>query len=119
MKLRITMVVIIVLLIVLSIFTSLYSSFNDTTYEVTITDKERITQPCNGKAKSKYIVYADSTEGESLVFENTDKLIRGKFNSSNIQGMLKVGNAYKLTVIGVRIPFFSYYQNIIEVEEIN
>lgn len=88
--------------------------FNTETYVVTITDKERI----NKNGSSRYLVYADSEDGESLVFENTDSLFHGKFNSSNVQGKLKEGKTYELTVVGFRIPILSSYQNIVNVEEV-
>lgn len=88
--------------------------FNTDTYVVTVTDKERV----NNGDSSKYLVYADTEDGESLVFENTDSLFHGKFNSSNVQGKLKEGKTYELTVCGYRIPFLSSYQNIINVEEV-
>lgn len=90
-------------------------SFNDYKYTITVTDKDRI----NKKEKSKYLVWGDNENGESLVFENTDKLIRFKFNSSNIQGELKVGETYEITVVGVRFSLFSWYENIIKVEKID
>ena len=87
-------------------------SFNDTEYIIKVTGKERVTD------SSKYLVLGDDLDGNSLVFENTDNLFRGKFNSSNIQGQLKMGYTYKLTVVGYRIPFFSWYENIISVAEV-
>ena len=92
-------------------------SFNDTNYTVTITDKERIVEHSGESISSKYLVFADGENGESYVFENTDCFIRGKWNSSNIQGQLKEGNTYTVTVVGYRVPFLSMYQNIIEVEK--
>ncbi len=108
---------------VFSIFIEVMFLFNDTEYIITVTDKERITDSLednnkNYKISSKYLVFADDENGNSLVFENTDCFIRGKFNSSNIQGQLKEGNTYRVTVIGYRIPYFSCYQNIIKVEEV-
>ena len=105
---------------VFSIFIEVMFLFNDTEYIITVTDKERITDSLednnkNYKISSKYLVFADDENGNSLVFENTDCFIRGKFNSSNIQGQLKEGNTYRVTVIGYRIPYFSCYQNIIKV----
>lgn len=93
-------------------------SFNDTEYTITVTDKERIYEGSGDTSSSKYLVFGDDEDGNSLVFENTDCLIRGKWNSSNIQGQLKEGNTYKVTVVGYRISFFSMYQNIIKVEEV-
>ena len=69
-------------------------SFNDTEYILTVTDKERVTEGSKDRISSKYLVFADDENGNSLVFENTDCFIRGKSNSSNIQGQLKVGNTY-------------------------
>jgi hypothetical protein len=53
-------------------------------------------------------------EGE--VFENSDTFFYQKWNSSDIYGKLTVGNKYKATVYGWRIPFLSNYRNIIEIE---
>lgn len=92
-------------------------SFNDTEYTITITDKERI-YTGGEDGESKYLVFGDDENGTALVFENTDNFIRGKWNSSNVQGQLKIGNTYKITVVGYRIPFFSSYQNIIEINPI-
>lgn len=103
-----------ILIMVAFIFFDVFSSFNDHKYVVTVTDKDRVTH--NGN--SKYLVFADGENGESLVFENTDTAIRLKWDSSNIQGSLHEGETYEITVIGYRIPFMSKYENIIEVEEI-
>lgn len=89
------------------------TSFNDKTYTVTVTDKERV----NKSDSSKYLVFCEDENGEVLVFENTDELLRLKFNSSTVQGTIKQGGKYKLTVVGFRVPFLSMYQNIIKVEE--
>lgn len=99
------------------------SSFNDMEYTVTITGKERITESSkdtdgNYEVSSKYLIFADDENGNSLVFENTDCLFRLKFDSSNIQGKLKEGHTYRITVIGYRNHILSLYQNIIKVEEI-
>lgn len=116
-------IVIIVAFIALVVFGEMFFSFNDTEYTVTITDKERMAESSKDsdgkyKTESKYLVFADDENGEPIVFENTDCLVRFKFNSSNIQGQLKEGHIYKITVIGYRVPFLSWYQNIIKVEEI-
>lgn len=87
-----------------------YSTVTDVV--VTVTEKERIVES-NGKVTtSKYLVF---TENE--VFENTDDMIPFfKFNSSDIQGKLQVGETYKLTVWGWRINFLSTYRNILKVQ---
>ena len=105
-------------ILVLSIGYEAIFSFNDTEYTITVTDKERIYEGSGDTSSSKYLVFGDDDNGNSLVFENTDCFIRGKWNSSNIQGQLKEGNTYKVTVVGYRVSFFSMYQNIIMIEEI-
>lgn len=79
------------------------------TVEITVTDKERITESDGESVSSKYLIFA---EGE--VFENEDALFLGKWNSSDVQGQLKIGETYTVKVIGWRLPFFSMYRNIIE-----
>lgn len=107
-----------ILVITILIADNAIFNFNDTDYTVTITDKDRIYSNNGKNASSKYLVFSDDENGNSLVFENTDCFIRGKWNSSNIQGELKEGHIYKITVIGYRVPIFSMYQNIIKIEEI-
>ena len=109
--------------LMLSLIGMVMFNFNDAEYVVTVTGKDRITEPSQGsggntKTSSKYLVYADDENGDSIVFENTDCPIRRKFNSSNIQGQLKEGHTYRITVVGYRIPFLSWYQNIIKVKEV-
>ena len=110
--------IMIAVILVLSIGYEAIFSFNDTEYTITVTDKERIYEGSGDTSSSKYFVFGDDDNGNSLVFENTDCFIRGKWNSSNIQGQLKEGNTYKVTVVGYRVPFFSMYQNIIKIEDI-
>lgn len=88
----------------------LATSFNDTQYTVEITNKERV--------EDKYLIFCEDENGVSYVFENTDSLLRGKWNSSDIYGDMKVGNTYTVTVVGYRIPFLSEYQNIISYEKV-
>ena len=110
--------IMIVVILVLSIGYEAIFSFNDTEYTITVTDKERIYEGSGNTSSSKYLVFGDDDNGNSLVFENTDCFIRGKWNSSNIQGQLKEGNTYKVTVVGYRVSFFSMYQNLIKIEEV-
>jgi len=87
-----------------------YSTVTDVV--VTVTEKERIVESNGEHTTSKYLVF---TENE--VFENVDDMIPFfKFNSSDIQGKLHVGETYKLTVWGWRINFLSSYRNILNVQ---
>ncbi|MCM1441677.1 MAG: DUF1523 family protein [Roseburia sp.] len=118
-----TVAIFFVVIIAVFVGIEVITTFNDTEYVITVTGKDRIVESTkdndgNKETTSKYIVFADDEDGESLVFENTDCFIRLKFNSSNIQGQLKENHTYKITVIGYRIPFFSMYQNIIRVEDV-
>lgn len=60
---------------------------------------------------SKYLVF---TENE--VFENTDTLLRFKFDSSDIYNEIEVGKKYKARVYGWRVRFLSWYRNIVDLE---
>ena len=44
-----------------------------------------------------------------------DLFFIGKFNSTDIYNKLKIGDKYKVKITGVRIHFFSWYQNINEI----
>lgn len=111
------MIFLLVAILLITIGYQAIFNFNDMEYTITVTDKERIYESNGDNSSSKYLVFGDDKNGKSLVFENTDCLIRGKWNSSNIQGKLKTGNTYQVTVVGYRVPLFSMYQNIIKVEE--
>ena len=83
----------------------------------TVTDKERITTGSGENLRSKYIVSTKDQNGKIEVFENTDALLQGKFNSSDVQAKLEVGKTYDADVYGWRLPVFSTYRNIVDVEE--
>ncbi len=82
-----------------------------TTVTVIIEDKERITTGSGENISSKFLVY---TDGE--VLENTDSWVFTKFDSADIQGALKPGKTYNIEVAGWRIPFLSWYRNIIRIK---
>lgn len=80
--------------------------------DFTVKDKERI---CSGgeSGTCKYLVYTDNG-----VYQNTDSLWYFKFNSSDIYGALDAGTTYRASVYGFRVPFLSWYKNIIEAHAI-
>ncbi len=92
--------------------------YNDHTYVVTVTDKESVVTS-GKKATSRYLIFADDENGQSMVFENTDAYMRGKWNSSDMQGKLKENHTYEITVVGYRVQLLSMYENIISVKEID
>jgi hypothetical protein len=64
-------------------------------------------------ATDKYLVFTNKG-----VFENTDSLVVGKCNSSDVQNKLEPGKCYKAKVHGIRMGCGSHYKNIESVEEI-
>lgn len=109
MKTMIASAVLIVLLAVLAAIQ--HSEVNY--YTVTVESKERISTGTGSSLRHKYLVFT-----EDKVFENTDTMLRLKFDSSDIQGRLKVGSSYKIKTYGWRINFLSMYENIIGVEDL-
>lgn len=101
-----------IFIFIVAIGYSFIFSFNDHSYTVTVTDKERV----NKQNESKYLIFGEDENGDVYVFENTDSLLRLKFNSSDIYGKIKEGDTYTFTVIGLRIPILSKYENIIEIK---
>lgn len=46
-------------------------------------------------------------------FQNTWSPLNGKFSTSAIEGQLKVGETYDITVVGMNVPSLGWYPNII------
>lgn len=86
--------------------------FSSEEVTVTVTDKERITTGSGEDLESKFLVYS---EGE--VFENSDTWLFFKFNSADVQGELKEEGTYTVKVAGWRVPFLSWYRNVIRVTQ--
>lgn len=89
---------------------ALYNYGTEDEVTFTVTDKERIVESNGETTSSRYLIF---TNGE--VFENTDSLLRLKFNSADIQGQLREGDTYDATVYGWRVPFLSMNRNIVDV----
>ena len=111
-------ILVVIILSVLLVFASLVydgvACFNNTSYIATVTDKERVV---TGN-ESYYLVFTELENGDVRVFRNVDTWMRGKINSSDVQGKLNVGVRYQFGVAGWRIPMFSKYENIIWFEEV-
>lgn len=63
------------------------------------------------ESSDKYLVQCGNE-----VYEITDLLFKGKFNSSDIYANLKVGKKYEITTTGYRFELLSMYKNINEYE---
>jgi len=78
--------------------------------KITVKKVERIITPYG--EKSKYLIYA-----EDGVYENTDNILRMKFNSADVYGQLQNGKTYMCDTYGWRVPLLSIYPNIVKCEE--
>ena len=76
----------------------------------TVKDKDRV---CSHSAKGSSCQYLIFTDGE--VYADTDSLWYWKWNSSDVYGSLDAGKTYTAEVYGFRVPFLSWYKNIIKV----
>ena len=83
-----------------------FSTMETTTGHVVV-EKERI----NTKDTSKYMIFTDKE-----VFENTDSLLSLKWNSSDVYRDVKIGDTCTFKVTGIRVPFMSWYRNILEAQ---
>lgn len=90
------------------------ASFNTHTVTITVSGTDRA---WSGKG-SKWLVLGTDANGDPLVLENTDNLLRLKFNSSDIQAVIEEDKTYEAEVVGFRVPFLSWYENIIGIDEV-
>lgn len=109
------MIAVILVLLWCTLGMSIVKVSNEQKYTVTVQSKE----VKNDARSSKYLVFTVDTEtGESRVFEVTDSLWKGRFNSADVYNMILPEHTYTFTTGGYRVPFLSWYQNIYEVTEI-
>ena len=82
--------------------------------EATVTDKgiKQISK------SDVYLVYTKTDEGVE-VFQITDSIIAGRFNSADVYASIEVGKTYDFGVRGERNELLSWYPNIYEWEEVN
>lgn len=104
-------IIIVLLVLGFGIFWVFNPLFTQTDVNITVADKERIVDR-SGKS-SRYLIWSE--EGET--FENTDYMLLGKFNSSDLYGSLRKEHSYRCHVAGLRITFLSSYRNLIRCEE--
>lgn len=92
-----------------------YARYALTKAEVPVTVTREPMRECKGSGENidcRYVVY---TANE--VFENRDSWWVLKFNSSDVQGKLRVNGNYCLMVTGFRVGWLSWYRNIVSVRE--
>ena len=95
--------------IVILIFAYLFfEPFTTKTEEViTVINKERW-----GNEQGKYFIF---TEDE--VFTNANDYYHNKDNADEIYKLFKVGFTYRVTVVGVYLPFLPRFRNILNIIE--
>jgi hypothetical protein len=76
----------------------------------------KVTDKSYAGDEDSFIIWMEDADGNQYEFTNSDVLLRGKFDSSTVQGKIKVGSTYNIKTCGWRVPFFSWYENIIEYE---
>lgn len=64
-----------------------------------------------------YHIVVEYSDGTTEVFQNHDAFWWMKWNSADVQQLIKVGHTYELTVTGWRVPLFSWFRNIVEFRE--
>lgn len=88
-----------------------YSTQDSVTFQVE--KAERIVDGSGENMRSRYLIFTTKE-----TFENTDELFLGKFNSSDLYGAIKPNETYRAKVTGVRFPFFSWYRNILNIQQL-
>ena len=61
-----------------------------------------------------FVIWMQDESGNQYEFCNKDQWLRGKFNSSTVQGHIHEGKTYNIKTCGWRVPLFSMYENILE-----
>lgn len=111
---KIVEVVLVVVLLVAIIASNLAMSFNTHEREIVVTSVDRVV----GNASSKWLILGKDRNGDPIVLQNTDNILRLKFNSSDIQAAIEVGKSYRCDVIGYRVRLLSWYENVLAMKEI-
>lgn len=79
---------------------------------VTVRHKERVVQSSGDTTSSRYVVFTDRGE-----FEVVDSWLYFDFRSSTRYGIMAVGATCRVTVVGWRAGFLSWYPNVVEVHD--
>lgn len=110
MKYIITTIITILILGMLAISSAAIAYLTDDITTITVNEKERIMTGSGENMSSKYLIFT-----EQGVYQNTDTIWYWKWNSSDVYNQLKEGQEYEVKVYGFRVPFLSWYKNIVEI----
>ncbi|HDE3818067.1 TPA: hypothetical protein PDJ76_001782 [Staphylococcus aureus] len=103
--------VIALMLVVISPIYTVASYQNKEVHQGTITDKYNKRQD----KEDKFYIVLDNKQ----VIENSDLLLKKKFDSADIQARLKVGDKVEVKAIGYRIHFLNLYPVLYEVKKVD
>lgn len=110
-----TIALVFVFMVVLAVLNAVIYRSSGEPVSFVVNEKDRITtcsSSDNGTScSSKYLVFTDNE-----VFENTDKLILFKFNSSDVHARMVDGSKCTAMAYGWRVPFLSWYRNLHDVQ---
>jgi len=103
-------------LAILSIMIGMSSALPTDEGPIEVTVKEKWTKVIsNGESVSG--VYLFSTTNNE-VYSIQDTLWHWNFNAANRYALIQPNKTYKIWLFGIRIPFFSAYQNAYRIEKI-
>ena len=106
---KILLIIAIIVFVILPILIfGIIAYSTDEWVDVHVKEKERVAESDGGR----YLIFTDEE-----VFKNTDSIWYWKFNSSDFYGQIEEDQNYKFKVYGYRIPFLSWYRNIIEIKQ--
>ncbi|CAC5509123.1 phage membrane protein [Staphylococcus aureus] len=103
--------VIALMLVVISPIYTVASYQHKEVHQGTITDKYNKRQD----KEDKFYIVLDNKQ----VIENSDLLFKKKFDSTDIQARLKVGDKVEVKTIGYRIHFLNLYPVLYEVKKVD
>ena len=101
-------IVIALFVVVIPVKVWIFFATKETVTSFVVQDKERVITGSGDNQESKYLIFTDKE-----TFENTDSFLAFKFNSSDVYGAIPIGATCDFTVAGLRVPFLSWYRNIL------
>lgn len=106
------------ILVIAALLATLYRPINKVSNRREVTATVTGKEVKNKEKDSKYLVYTKDNTGEVAVYEITDALFAGRFNSSDVYAGIEIGKTYKFEIGGSRIKILSWYPNIYEYTEL-
>lgn len=108
-------IALILLLLIGSCSMSAIAALDHDAYTATV---DRVETKRDGDS-DRYLVFTTLDSGEVRVFSVEDSIIHWRWDSSDMYGEIKVGSTYEFDTYGWRVPFFSMYENVLELEVIS